>query len=125
MQRLLGILCMGAALTASIAARALIDVSGLKTPGSALHVEVVDGLVYIADSFEGCDGIRTVPDMDGDSLLDVEEETIGTHALRFDSDGDGFGDGEEVLVMGTDPLDPLDPTPAPPPGRRGIHNRRR
>ncbi len=29
--------------------------------------------------------------------------------------GDGFDDGEEVLVMGTDPLDPLDPTPVPEP----------
>jgi len=28
---------------------------------------------------------------------------------------DGFDDGEEVLVLGTDPLDPLDPTPVPLP----------
>jgi hypothetical protein len=27
----------------------------------------------------------------------------------------GFDDGEEVLVMGTDPLDPLDPEPDPVP----------
>jgi hypothetical protein len=65
--------------------------------------------------FEGCDAVRTVPDMDGDALLDVEEETIGTHALRSDTDGDGFDDGEEVLLMGTDPLDSLDPTPDPVP----------
>ena len=53
--------------------------------------------------------------MDGDGLLDVEEEAIGTDALNPDTDGDGFDDGEEVLLMGTDPLDPLDPTPAPVP----------
>jgi len=65
--------------------------------------------------FEGCDAIRTVPDMDGDALLDVEEAAIGTDALNPDTDGDGFDDGEEILVLRTDPLDPLDPTPNPVP----------
>jgi len=65
--------------------------------------------------FEGCDAVRTVPDMDGDGLLDVEEASIGTDALNPDTDGDGFDDGEEVLVLGTDPLDPLDPEPEPVP----------
>jgi len=59
--------------------------------------------------FEGCDAIRTVPDMDGDALLDVDEAAIGTDALNSDTDVDGYEDGQEVLVMGTDPLDPLDP----------------
>jgi hypothetical protein len=53
--------------------------------------------------------------MDGDALLDVEEASIGTDALNPDTDGDGFDDGQEVLLMGTDPLDPLDPTPVPVP----------
>jgi hypothetical protein len=57
--------------------------------------------------------------MDGDALLDVEEAAIGTDALNPDTDGDGFDDGEEVLVMGTDPLDPLDPTPDPVPEPQG------
>ena len=65
--------------------------------------------------FEGCDAIRTVPDMDGDALLDVEEAAIGTDALNPDTDGDGFDDGEEVHLMGTDPLDPLEPDPVPEP----------
>jgi len=62
--------------------------------------------------FQGCDSIRTVPDMDGDDLLDIDEEAIGTDALIWDTDGDGFGDGEEVYMMGTDPLNALDPAPA-------------
>jgi hypothetical protein len=77
---------------------------------ACLTGQKVDGI-----AFKGCDGVRTVPDMDGDLLLDVEEESIGTHSLKRDTDGDGFDDGEEVLEMGTDPLDPLDPEPDPVP----------
>jgi hypothetical protein len=73
--------------------------------------------------FEGCDIVRTVPDMDGDGLLDVEEEALGTNPLDPDSDADGFSDGEEVHELGTDPLDPLDP--APTPATEGERTRRR
>jgi hypothetical protein len=73
--------------------------------------------------FEGCDAVRTVPDMDGDGLLDVEEATLGTNALVSDSDGDGFGDGEEALMLGTDPLNAYDPAPVEKPKRRGRRRR--
>ena len=69
--------------------------------------------------------MRTVPDMDCDKLLDIKEATIGTDALNPDTDGDGYEDGHEVLVMGTDPLNPLDPKPTPTRKGRGKGKRRR
>ena len=61
-----------------------------------------------------------LPDTDGDGLLDGEEDpgdcaaiTTGTLALTHprlaDTDGDGILDGVEVLILGSDPLDPNDP----------------
>jgi len=46
------------------------------------------------------------PDADGDLVPDSVEEAIGTDKDDADSDYDGKDDGEELWVMGTDPMDP-------------------
>lgn len=52
-------------------------------------------------------------DRDSDGLYDDDEFTIyGTNPDRFDTDGDGVGDGEEVF-LGTDPLTRPAGGPAP------------
>ena len=43
-------------------------------------------------------------DTDRDGLADEIEATLGTDPTKVDSDGDTLGDGEEVLLRGTDPL---------------------
>jgi len=46
----------------------------------------------------------TFPDTDRDGLTDEVEAKLGTDPAKVDSDGDTFGDGEEVLLRGTDLL---------------------
>lgn len=64
-------------------------------------------------------------DSDSDGLLDGEEANRGeadgyrkvrvaTNPRLADTDGDGFMDGVEVLLLGTDPLDPDSPDPNDP-----------
>lgn len=43
-------------------------------------------------------------DDDNDGLTDLEEYALGTSRLDWDTDGDGLGDGDEVLYWGSDPL---------------------
>ncbi|MHC4392236.1 MAG: hypothetical protein ACYS22_13105 [Planctomycetota bacterium] len=43
-------------------------------------------------------------DRDKDMLLDSAEADAGTDPQNKDTDGDGRGDGEEVLIDGTDPM---------------------
>jgi len=64
-----------------------------------------DGLT---DGEEGNYGSSPISsDVDGDGLVDSDELfTYGTGPQTFDTDGDGVPDGEEVLIYGTDPLDP-------------------
>jgi len=53
------------------------------------------------------DGLNNVEDDDDDNdgLTDLEEAVLGTDSLRADTDGDGYDDGTEVRVLGTDPRD--------------------
>jgi hypothetical protein len=44
-------------------------------------------------------------DTDGDTLIDTDEAVYGTDPAIADSDYDGYSDGDEVIVYGTDPLD--------------------
>jgi len=43
-------------------------------------------------------------DDDNDGLTDEEEYILGTSRIHWDTDGDGVGDGDEVLYWGSDPL---------------------
>lgn len=50
------------------------------------------------------------PDRESDGVYDYfEVKLFGTDPALWDTDGDGFSDGEEIFSLGTDPLDPLDP----------------
>ncbi|HEX2214400.1 MAG TPA: hypothetical protein VHH12_13330 [Mycobacterium sp.] len=49
------------------------------------------------------DAARDYIDSDLDGLLDLDEVIFGTNPNVPDSDGDGLGDGEEVVTFGTNP----------------------
>ncbi|MEE8523405.1 MAG: hypothetical protein V3T72_05700, partial [Thermoanaerobaculia bacterium] len=51
------------------------------------------------------------PDADGDLLTLWLERAAGTDPNLADTDGGGRSDGDEVLIDGTDPLDPTDDVP--------------
>jgi hypothetical protein len=52
------------------------------------------------------DEVDPMLDSDGDSLIDTDEAVYGTDPYVAVTDYDGYTDGDEVIIYGTDPLDP-------------------
>lgn len=59
-----------------------------------------------ADNGFSNEGNGEYGDPDADSLVNRDEWLLGTHPLQADTDGDGYGDGQEVFFLGTNPLVP-------------------
>jgi hypothetical protein len=55
---------------------------------------------------------RRESDRDGDGLTDAQEAALGTSPGVYDSNANGFSDGQDV-IDGRDPLPPSTPTPVP------------
>ncbi len=52
--------------------------------------------------------LKSRKDLDGDGIYDLfESPKFGVSASMFDTDGDGFGDGEEIFSFFTNPVDAL------------------
>lgn len=62
------------------------------TPRSFYRIEVEQGLP------------ASVGDSDGDGATDTEEIALGSDPGRYDTDRDGIGDGEEILVLRSSPV---------------------
>lgn len=77
---------------------------------NSLALNFSASLFGLPDEFWGLDNVtvsvtQSVLDTDNDGLGDDDERNIhGTRPRRFDSDGDGYNDGQEVN-LGTNPLD--------------------
>lgn len=86
----------------------LLSPSGIGTfndGGNALGADIVDGICYVADGYDGLEILTLdLPDADGDRLPDsVETGIYGTNPSVADSDGDGLLDGEETDTSYTIP----------------------
>ncbi len=98
----------------SFAARAFASADPYASPGplsNHVWLLVSDGVDAngdgCADDWQAAHGVtNTAADPDGDALITRDECRRGTRPDRFDTDGDGWSDGEEVAYH-TDPLDPL------------------
>ncbi|MEH0844421.1 hypothetical protein V6U81_18735 [Micromonospora sp. CPCC 205711] len=67
---------------------------------------------YDTDQDAVADGAE---DVDGDGLVNLDEQRLGTSPTDPDTDGDGLNDGDEV-ARGTNPLVPDQPRAPPLPG---------
>ncbi len=66
--------------------------------------------MYLPDSDN--DGLQDGEEAPGDCTVDGMPTKAQTSPRNWDSDGDGYSDGLEVLVLGSDPLDPASPAGA-------------
>ena len=71
------------------------DVSGVQATGTDAST-IVDDAVLFGEPI----------DNDSDNLDNAREEVLGTDPNNWDTDGDGLGDGDEVIIWKTDPKNP-------------------
>ena len=66
-----------------------------------------DGIPDVWEDIYGLDKYRddSAEDPDNDGLTNLEEYNNRTHPFEWDTDGDGYSDGQEVAA-GSDPLEP-------------------
>ncbi len=57
------------------------------------------------DPLDPSDDSGVVPDSDQDGLSNALEASLGTDPDNWDTDGEGLGDGVEIIQHGTNPLD--------------------
>ncbi len=83
------------------------SISGFSEPMTIVLTDGVDDNGDgIPDDWAARYGILNASaDFDNDRLSNLDEYLQGTIPTVFDSDDDGFGDGEEIAVAGTDPCD--------------------
>ena len=59
--------------------------------------------------------VPTLADFDRDGVSAAREATLGTSDLQYDSDGDGYNDGVEAGLLGSNPADAASHPPAAAP----------
>lgn len=86
--------------------RSTFDFSGYGEPSPGekrLRVTLSDGNRTVASANHSMYIVVPEGDADADRLTNAREIELGTDLASSDTDGDGLGDGEEVLDYGTDP----------------------
>ncbi len=90
--------------------------SGLVLDSSELQVISVDtdgvpirpaepGVAPVTEPPTAGGSMVTQEDADGDGLTNSQESLLGSDPDVADTDGDGFGDADEIIVFHTDPVD--------------------